>query len=817
MQANLQHTDSGINSGEYPDEHNTVASKFLGSVWGADDRGRLSGVHYIAEPTQAGWRHHPVYTVAEAVRRAQEISDAGKNAYFACAEYLTDDNRKGDNVSRVRALWLDIDCGADKSAKGEGYSTKAEAHDAMVKLCEEAGLPMSSALVNSGHGLHVYWVLGAEVLPEEWRAYSRLWKAMTAKYGFRADPARTADIASVMRVPGTMNWKDPANPKPVELKYLRGVTEWAEIKAILDAARSEMEAIVPPAAGNSGDLTAGLTRGHPPMPETSENVGRIRRMLAAIPADCGRDEWRNVVWAVQAIGWPSAPEIAREWSMSAPEKYDKAEFDKVVASFNPSGGISFGTLVHHAKKYGWAEPGSIAGERFTGSGGPTEERESHGDVLNAGYFVQQHGERFRHAPQAGKWLTWNGGVWEWCERNEPLNAAENVVSRLLEYGGKLLGTETDRGKRIIGHAVKSHTVQKMEAMTKLAAARPGMSVLLHELDSDPGLLGVRNGVVDLRTGELLQARPDMLITRQCNAAYDKFAECPQWLGFLNAVFDGDSDTIETIQRALGYTLTGSSTEEKLFICFGRGANGKSVFANVVASILGDYGQTAPSSLLVTRREGDTGARNDLAMLAGARYVGINELQNGDRLDEAIVKQLAGREPISARFLHREFFTFAPQFTPWLRTNHRPVVTGDDDGIWRRLVLIPFKRQFAESERDPHLEERLLSERDGILAWMVEGATKWRRDGLKLSPTIKRESLAYRKESDLLGEFLEDKCELDPNARVEQGKLFSSWQGWCEAAGVRHGAKASFTRRLVERGIAEARSNGTRFYVGVTFR
>jgi putative DNA primase/helicase len=450
-------------------------------------------------------------------------------------------------------------------------------------------------------------------------------------------------------------------------------------------------------------------------------------------------------------------------------------------------------------------------------GEAAEDREAHGDVLNAGYFVRLYGDEFRFVPPAGKWLRWAGAVWEWCERNEPLNAAEDVVRRIIEHGKKLLDSQPDRGKRIIGHAVKSHTVQKMEAMTKLASAKPGMSVLLHELDSDPWLLGVRNGVVDLRTGELLEARPDMLITRQCGAAYDKFAECPRWLGFLDAVFGGDADTIETIQRALGYTLTGSSTEETLFICYGGGANGKSVFANVESSIMADYGRTAPSSLLVVRRDGDTGARNDLAMLAGARYVGINELQNGDRLDEAIVKQLAGREPISARFLHKEFFTFVPQFTPWLRTNHRPVVTGDDDGIWRRLVLIPFRRQFAEHERDPRLEEKLLGERDGILAWMIEGARKWRRDGLKLSPLIKRESLAYRKESDLLGEFLEDKCESDSNARVEQGKLFGSWRDWCEAAGVRHGSKASFTRRLAERGITEGRSNGKRFYVGVTFR
>jgi putative DNA primase/helicase len=283
---------------------------------------------------------------------------------------------------------------------------------------------------------------------------------------------------------------------------------------------------------------------------------------------------------------------------------------------------------------------------------------------------------------------------------------------------------------------------------------------------------------------------------------------------LNDVFGGDQDTIDCIQRALGYTLTGSNGEEVMFICYGLGSNGKSVFGNVVRIIIGGYGRTAPASLLTVRREGDGGVRNDLAMLAGSRYVGINELQGGDRLDEQIIKQLVGREPISARFLHREFFEFTPQFTPWLRTNHRPVVTGDDDGIWRRLILIPFRQQFDEHKRDPELEQKLLAERDGILRWMVEGAVSWRRHGLRLSETIRRESNAYRQESDLLGEFLTETCTVDPNARVDQGHLYGAFGIWCEQNGVRRASKASFTRKLSERGYVEARSNGRRFYAGI---
>lgn len=441
--------------------------------------------------------------------------------------------------------------------------------------------------------------------------------------------------------------------------------------------------------------------------------------------------------------------------------------------------------------------------------------EAHGDVLNGQEFAKANRGKLIFVPQAAKWLKWNGTVWGACERGEEMQAAKAVAQGLMNKAQEVLAVDPDKGKRLVNHAVKSHNLNRLEAMLRLGSTEEGMSAALSDFDSDPWLLGVRNGVVDLRTGELLEARPEMRISKQCNAAYDKFAKCPLWLKFLHEVFQGDADTIETVQRALGYTLTGSNTEERLFICYGFGSNGKSIFSNTVRTILGSYGHTAPTSLLTVRRDGDTGVRNDLAALAGARYVSLNELQSGDRLDEQIVKQIAGREPIAARFLHKEFFEFTPQFTPWLRTNHKPVVTGDDDGIWRRLVLIPFRRKFDEHECDPDLEHKVAADLDGILAWFVDGAVKYQRDGLKLSPAIRQENRAYRKESDLLGEFIEETCKADPNGRVEQSKLFERWRLWCDACGVRYGSKASFTRRLAERDHTEERSNGKRFYAGLT--
>lgn len=442
--------------------------------------------------------------------------------------------------------------------------------------------------------------------------------------------------------------------------------------------------------------------------------------------------------------------------------------------------------------------------------------DAHGDVLCGRMFAHIWKDKFLYVANAGKWLRWDekSEMWVWCHMGEALHACKAVATELLHVGGKTIGHDQTEGKRLIGLGVKAHDLKRLEAMLKLAASEPGMSVTATALDSDPWLLGVQNGVINLKSGSLLANNPQMLITRRCNAAYDVDAQCPRWLQFLEEVFGGDVNTIETVQRALGYTLTGSTTEEVLFICHGYGSNGKSVFNNVVAAIIGDYGRVAPPSMLTARRTGDASPRNDLASIAGSRYVSINELQCGDRLDEQVVKMLAGREPISTRFLYQEHFEFTPTFAAWLRTNHKPIITGDDDGIWRRLVMIAFAKQFTGSQRDSNLEEKLLAERDGILAWMIDGTLKWQQDGLRLSPTIQLDCASYRKESDLLGEFLADVCTPGADHRCLQDEMYIRYEHWCKCSGVKAMTKTSLTRRLAERGYIAARSNGKRYYTGV---
>ena len=404
--------------------------------------------------------------------------------------------------------------------------------------------------------------------------------------------------------------------------------------------------------------------------------------------------------------------------------------------------------------------------------------------------------------------------WEVCEKDEEIAAAKETCAEILKVAGQVLQSDQDRGKKLVSDAVAAHSLNRIKAMLKLAISEPDMAVTDRELDADPMKLGVDNGVVDLKTGHLLLNQPEMLITKFCNASFEPDEPCPRWMAFLNEIFESDEETIESVQRLLGYTLTGLSTEEILVICYGFGSNGKSVFSNVIHKILGGYSKTAPPSLLTVRRKDDAGPRNDLAGLVGSRYVSINELQAGSQLDEQIVKLLAGREPISARFLNQEFFEFQPTFTPWLRTNHKPIIRGEDDGIWRRLVLVPFRHKFEEDEKDPDLEQKLWAERDGILRWMLEGTQMYLEDGLKHSPRMKSETLTYRTDSDMLGEFLEDKTQASAGAKILQHSLFLDWTGWCEDNKVQCGSKKSFTQRLAERGFRDMKSGDKRFYLGL---
>jgi putative DNA primase/helicase len=320
--------------------------------------------------------------------------------------------------------------------------------------------------------------------------------------------------------------------------------------------------------------------------------------------------------------------------------------------------------------------------------------------------------------------------------------------------------------------------RRQENMLVLAKNLPPIADAGDSWDADPWLLGAQNGVVDLRTGVLRPGRQDDRITMRVRVPYFE-APCPLWESTLKEVLGGDGELISYLQRALGYSLTGDVREEVFFVTWGSGRNGKGTIMNTIGSLLGHYADDLPMSTLAQAERGG-GIPNDLAKVAGKRFVTSSEQGGGTvrRLNEDRIKQLTGRDPITARFLHKEFFTFTATLKLWLATNNRPRVRDDSDGFWSRVHLIPFTQSFAGRE-DKTLKDRLLAEASGIVAWLVQGCLAWQKLGLHPPAVVKDATRDYRQENEPLASFYESCCVVAEGARVQAQQLFTAYTKWCD--------------------------------------
>jgi putative DNA primase/helicase len=312
-------------------------------------------------------------------------------------------------------------------------------------------------------------------------------------------------------------------------------------------------------------------------------------------------------------------------------------------------------------------------------------------------------------------------------------------------------------------------------------------------DGDIWAFGVANGVIDLKTGKLRPGKPTDQITLHSNIAFDPDAKCPRWEKFLIEIFGGDPELISYIQRAIGYSLTGETSEQCFFCCYGEGANGKSTFLNAIHNVLGSYASNLPFSAfeLAVRST----VPNDVATLPGRRFVTAIETDESARLNEARIKAITGGDLITARQLYREFFSFKPVAKFWLAFNHPPIVADDSHGFWRRVHVIPFVCQF-DPQVEPQLEQTLKAEAPGILAWAVRGCIEWQALGLNAPAEVQLATKAYRSESDSLRDFIEDRCVRYPLAHISVAALMEAYVVWARQNAVPNMLKRSeFSRRL----------------------
>jgi putative DNA primase/helicase len=294
--------------------------------------------------------------------------------------------------------------------------------------------------------------------------------------------------------------------------------------------------------------------------------------------------------------------------------------------------------------------------------------------------------------------------------------------------------------------------------------------------------------------------------------FDPDADCPVWRAFLARIFANCYSLIDYVRRAIGMSLTGVVHEHVLFFCYGRGANGKSTFLQTLLALLGDdYAIKANHDLLMAKK----GEQHptELARLHGKRLVACVEAGEGRRFHESLVKELTGGDTVTARRMREDFWSFEATHKVWLAANHRPTIRGTDDGIWRRVKLIPFTVRIPDDEQDPALKDKLKAELPGILTWALTGVADWQVQGLIDPPEVREATAEYRAASDVIAMFLDECCVMGPTCKVRSKDLYAEYNSWCETNGEQHVNLKRFGEAMTEKEFERRTSNGT-WYIGL---
>lgn len=423
------------------------------------------------------------------------------------------------------------------------------------------------------------------------------------------------------------------------------------------------------------------------------------------------------------------------------------------------------------------------------------------DAMNAHALVAWTNGSVRYAPGLGFYV-WNGRVWE--RSDVKVRQEVHRMGAALVLTGKLKEAEGFTMTQRIDHL-----------LTELRSV-PSVYATVDDFDAQHDLLNFANGTVDLRSGKLREHRKEDMLTYCLAVDYKPAAKAERWEQFLTEIFPNQPDMPSYMQRLTGYGITGHTSEQCFAVLWGKGANGKSIFAETLTSVFQAVTSTTPFATFEDKQSG--GIPNDLAALRGSRLVMASEGEAGKPMSESVLKRLTGKDRVSARFLRQEFFTFAPTFLIMLATNHKPSFKSQDEGLWRRVKLIPFQRWFAPNERDYDLDRKLLAEAEGIAAWAVRGAVEWYANGLRDPDLILSETREYRETSDTFAGFYPGVLEPTGDASAMSGaEAYETYKEWCEEEGLQQReilARKTFYKAMAERGVDQRKGRLPGGYQGV---
>jgi putative DNA primase/helicase len=443
------------------------------------------------------------------------------------------------------------------------------------------------------------------------------------------------------------------------------------------------------------------------------------------------------------------------------------------------------------------------------------------DVGVARRVLSYFGGRLIHSPGLGFFI-YDGGVWRRDDLKRVRLTVHEVSDELEQRLADFLAARNAQDIEALGGADKATAKKLLRATQRLRSSNVIDNVIKeleamvnqpHDIfDRHHHLLAFTNGVVDLRSGDLRDHDPDLHLTRRLELPYDPDADCPRWTQFLGEVFPENPEMADYIQRLVGYGVTGETREQCFAVLWGTGANGKSVFTDTLSAVFEPISTTTPFSTFEERSSG--GIPNDLAALRGSRLVYASEGERGRPMAEAVIKRVTGQDLITARFMREEFFSFRPTFLIFLATNFKPNFKGQDEGLWRRVKLVPWSRYFAPEERDHFLTLKLKDESIGIAAWAVQGAVEWYRAGLQDPEMVTGATKNYRETADALAGFYPD-GPLTKGTRTDFVVGTEAWElyvQWCDDEDL--GPKERWTRRTFYNALEERGAEKVKKEVGI---
>ena len=648
--------------------------------------------------------------------------------------------------------------------------------------------------VNSGNGYHAYWLLDSPLpaTEENTSLIENINRGLAEQFGGDF----THDVTRILRTPGRKNSKY-ADGRRCEILRADGPRYSIEdLKQFAVAARSSNGARVKVDIGDSdGELPK-----------------RFQKLLAKHSR-------------IQKTWYGERPDL-KDQSRSG---YDMAMADLLAAhKFKPQaaavilrqmpsgkGADATRAYLEHTIGKAFAGMGEDSETREADGAEPTAEIQNLTDLGNAKRFAALHLGRVLYSAERRKWVFWNGKFWQWDTTGRIIDLAEDVLKSI--YAEAAQAKEKDLRTALAKHATKTESRRQIEAMLALAQSRPEIRTELKLFDRDPYLFNAANSTIDLRTGEGRDFRREDYLTRISPTIYDPAAQCPRFTAFLGVVTLQRVDLAQFVQRAAGYSMTGNTKEQCIFIPHGSGGNGKSTLMVTLAGVWGaDYTQQIKAEILCQSRY-DNSAEYHLAELYGMRIALACETERRRTLASALIKQWTGGEPIVGRRPYEMPIRFTPTAKLWFSTNHLPKIDDTTESIWRRIYPIPFDAIFKGDNRQEGYEEKLLPEASGILNWMIEGCLAWQRQKLNPPKTVRGMAQQYRAEEDLIGNFIQDECVVDHEESESFKDLYAAYATWCKDKGESQENATAFGRALTEKGYDLDRTMNVRSRKGLRLR